>query len=442
MVLIDETHDPARRSWVASANGHPDFPIQNLPLGVFTPDGEEQPRAGVAIGDMILDLAAAAEDGLLAGDAALSRAVEALADGRLNAFFALGAAPRRALRARLFALLSEGNPRSMAAEACLRPASACAMQLPARIGDYTDFYVGIHHATNVGRVFRPDNPLLPNYKHVPIGYHGRASSVVVSGTPIRRPNGQRKGSEETAPSFGPCRNLDYELEVGIWIGPRNALGEPIPVSQAAEHVAGFCLLNDWSARDIQAWEYQPLGPFLAKNFGSTISPWVITPEALAPFRIAQPPRPQGDPAPLPYLLDNKDQAEGAFEIELEVLLLTPGLRERGLAPHRLALSSTRHMYWTVAQMVAHHASNGCNLQPGDLLGSGTISAPEASGCGSLLEMTRGGKEPVRLASGEERRFLQDGDEVLLRAHARRQGFASIGFGECRGAVLPAPQPAA
>ena len=436
MPAIDGTHDPKQKSWVASANGHPDFPIQNLPLGTFSPPGGGTPRAGVAIGDMVLDLAAARAVGLFAGEAA--RAAEAASGGALNALFALGAGPRRALRARLSELLTEGGAERAQVEPCLHEAAACTLHLPARIGDYTDFYVGIHHATNVGRQFRPDNPLLPNYKWVPIGYHGRASSVVPSGTPIRRPNGQRKRPDEAAPSFGPCRNLDYELELGVWIGPGNALGEPIPIGAAAEHVAGYCLLNDWSARDIQAWEYQPLGPFLAKNFGSTVSPWVVTPEALAPFHVAQPPRPEGDPAPLPYLLDEADQREGALALELEVLLLTPGLKERGLAPHRLSLSDARHMYWTAAQMVAHHTCNGCNLAPGDLLGTGTISAPGQEGFGSLLETTQGGKQPVALASGEERRFLEDGDEVLLRARARRQGFATIGFGECRGAVLPAP----
>ncbi|MBL6078441.1 fumarylacetoacetase [Belnapia sp. T18] len=433
--MIDATHDAGLRSWVDSANGHPDFPIQNLPLGIFSPSGGG-PRAGVAIGSMILDLGAAQAAGLLLGDAA--RAAEAMSGGTLNAFFALGAGPRAALRVRLSALLAEGSAERARLEPCLHPAEGCTLHLPARIGDYTDFYVGIHHATNVGKVFRPDNPLLPNYKYVPIGYHGRASSVVPSGTVIRRPQGQRKRPEENAPSFGPCRNLDYELELGIWIGPGNALGDPVPVGEAARHVAGYCLLNDWSARDIQAWEYQPLGPFLGKSFGTTISPWVITPEALAPFRLAQPPRPEGDPPPLPYLLDEVDQREGAFDLELEVLLETPGLRERGLPPHRLGLSSTRHMYWTVAQMVAHHASNGCNLQSGDLLGSGTLSGPEDSALGSLLEITRGGKHPLLLASGEERRYLEDGDALVLRARARREGFASIGFGECRGSILPAP----
>ncbi len=429
MASVDGTHDPKLRSWVASANGHPDFPVQNLPLGVFTPPGGGAPRAGAAIGDMVLDLAAAHAAGLFSG-------------GALNALFALGAGPRRALRARLSELLAEGSAERAKAEACLHPAARCAPHLPARIGDYTDFYAGIHHATNVGKQFRPDNPLLPNYKWVPIGYHGRASSVVPSGTPVRRPNGQRKRADEAAPSFGPCRNLDYELELGVWVGPGNPLGEPVPIAEAADRIAGYCLLNDWSARDIQGWEYQPLGPFLAKSFGSTVSPWVVTPEALAPFRVAQPPRPEGDPAPLPYLLDEADQREGALDLELEVLLLTPGLKEKGLAPHRVASSGARHMYWTAAQMVAHHSSNGCNLQPGDLLGTGTISAPGDEGCGSLLETTQGGRRPVALASGEERRFLEDGDEVILRARARREGFAPIGFGECRGTVLPAASRAA
>jgi fumarylacetoacetase len=435
MPSIDATHDAGLCSWVDSANGHPDFPIQNLPLGIFSPAGGGK-RTGVAIGSMILDLGAAQAAGLFQGEAA--EAVEAMAGGTLNPFFALGAGPRVALRARLSGVLAEGSAERARLEPCLQPAERCMLHLPARIGDYTDFYVGIHHATNVGKVFRPDNPLLPNYKYVPIGYHGRASSVMPSGTPIRRPQGQRKRPEENAPSFGPCRNLDYELELGIWIGPGNALGEPVPVGEAARHVAGYCLLNDWSARDIQAWEYQPLGPFLGKNFGTTISPWVITPEALAPFRHAQPPRPEGDPTPLPYLLDEADQREGAFDLELEVLLETPGLREKGLPPHRLGLSNTRHMYWTVAQMVAHHASNGCNLQPGDLLGSGTISGPDAASLGSLLEITGGGKQPLRLGSGEERRYLEDGDALVLRARARREGFVSIGFGECRGSILPAP----
>ena len=431
---LDATHDPARRSWVPGADGHADFPIQNLPLGVFSPPGGA-PRGGVAIGDHVLDLPAALAAGLFAGEAA--RAAEAASGDALNGFFALGAAPRRALRARLSEILSLGSDDRARAEPCLRLLADCTPHLPARIGDYTDFYVGIHHATNIGKVFRPDNPLLPNYKYVPIGYHGRASSLRVSGTDLRRPKGQLKAPEAEAPRFAPCERLDYELELGIWVGPGNALGEPVPVGEAASHVAGYCLLNDWSARDIQAWEYQPLGPFLSKNFASTLSPWVVTPEALAPFRIAQPPRPEGDPAPLPHLLDEADQRAGAFDLELEVLLATARMREQGLPPHRVSLSNTRHMYWTVAQMLAHHTSNGCNLQPGDLLGSGTISAPDPTGFGSLLETTRGGGEPLALPSGESRRFLEDGDEITLRARARRDGAAPIGFGECRATILPA-----
>lgn len=413
--MPDATHDPARRSWVASANGHPDFPIQNLPLGLFTPPGAGAPRAGVAIGDSILELE------------------EALPDGSLNALLARGAPFRRALRARLSEELAEGS----GAEARLRPrlhdATACALHVPARIGDYTDFYVGIHHATAVGKLFRPDNPLLPNYKHVPIAYHGRASSILPSGATFRRPVGQMPRPE--GPVFGPCEKLDYELELGIWIGPGNAQGAPIPIGQAQEHIAGFCLLNDWSARDIQAWEYQPLGPFLGKSFATSISPWIITPEALEPFRIPQEPRPEGDPAPLAYLWDAADRAAGGLGLALEAWLVTPGLTARGLPPHRIADSHARHMYWTVAQMVAHHSSNGCNLNPGDLFGSGTISGPGREGYASLLEATQGGREPLTLASGEQRRFLEDGDEVILRAIARREGFVSIGFGECRGRVM-------
>jgi fumarylacetoacetase len=431
---LDATHDPKLVSWVASANGHPDFPIQNLPLGVFSPPGGS-PRAGVAIGDEILDLVAVAAAGLLAGAAGSVGA--ALAGVGLNGLLALGAAPRRALRSRLIELLARGSAKRAEIEPLLHQAAACTMHLPASIGDYTDFYVGIHHATNVGKLFRPDNPLLPNYKWVPIGYHGRASTVRPSGVPVRRPCGQRKRPDETAPSFGPCRNLDYELELGVWIGPGNEQGAPIPIGRAGEHVGGYCLLNDWSARDVQAWEYQPLGPFLSKSFHTTVSPWIVTPEALEPFRSAQPARPEGDPTPLAYLLDEDDQRRGAFDLELEVLLLTGRMRAAGHEPCRLSLGSTRHMYWTVAQMVAHHTSNGCCLAPGDLLGSGTISAPSRDGYGSLLEITASGKEPLALPGGETRTFLADGDEVILRARARRDGAASIGLGECRAVVLPA-----
>ena len=359
MTGVDATHDPALRSWLESANGHADFPIQNLPLGIFSPPGGA-PRIGVAIGDSILDIA---ETGLVAGGVSL------------NAMLASGAGPRKALRAALSEALAAGGPEAKV-RAMLHDAAGCTMHLPCAIGDYTDFYVGIHHANNIGKQFRPDNPLLPNYKHIPIGYHGRASSIRPSGTPVRRPNGQTKAPDAEGPSFGPCQRLDYELELGVWIGPGNALGKPVRIGEAADHIAGYCLLNDWSARDIQAWEYQPLGPFLAKNFSSTISAWVVTPEALAPFRIAQPKRAEGDPTPLPYLLDAADQAVGAIDLELDVLLLTPGLRESGGAAHRLSSSNARHMYWTAAQMVAHHTSGGCDLRPGDLLGTGTISGPD------------------------------------------------------------------
>lgn len=426
------------RSWVASANGHADFPLQNLPLGVFSRNGSA-PRFGVAIGEHIFDLEAALEAGLLEG--AARSAVEAARGGQLNAFFELGRDPRVALRERLLELLGEGSTlhgKIQAQGAKLLPLAAdCQMHLPAKINDYTDFYVGIEHAQNVGKLFRPDNSLLPNYKYVPIGYHGRASTIRPSGAEVRRPKGQTLPAGQTEPNFGPCARLDYELELGIWIGQGNPMGECIAIADAAEHIAGFCLLNDWSARDIQAWEYQPLGPFLSKSFITSISPWVVTAEALEPFRRAQPARPEGDPQPLPYLFDARDQAAGGFDIELEVLLTTAAMREQGLPAHRLTLSNTGYMYWTVAQMVAHHSVNGCQLQAGDLFGSGTLSGPENGQFGSLLEITEGGKKPIELPSGEVRKFLEDGDEIILRGRCRREGFASIGFGECRGTVLPA-----
>lgn len=427
---IDETHDPARTSWVASANGHRDFPVQNLPYAIFSP-ADEGPRAGVAIGDAILDLRACAAAGLLPSPASAT-----CVGDTLNALMALAPADRAALRGRLSAMLSDPAMADIVAP-MLHDSSACTMHLPARIGDYTDFYVGIHHANNVGRQFRPDNPLLPNYKYVPIGYHGRASSVRVSGDPVVRPRGQRKPPEADAPVFEPTQRLDYELELGVWIAEGNALGTPIAIGDAGRHIAGLSLFNDWSARDFQAWEYQPLGPFLAKNFHSTVSPWVVTTEALAPFRVAQPPRPEGDPAPLPYLWDAGDQAHGALGLTLEVLLLTSAMRAAGSAPVRLSRGPATSMYWTIAQIVTHHASNGCNLNPGDLLGTGTISAPTRDGFGSLLELTTGGSDPVTLPNGEQRGFLEDGDEIILRASADADGFVPIGFGECRAIILPA-----
>lgn len=426
------------QSWVESANGHPDFPLANLPLGVFSRDGQA-PRGGVAIGDRVLDLVAACQAGMFQGVAA--QAARVASAGRLNRFFELGAPARKALRAALLQLLGADSPQrerlQALGETLLVPMEECRMHLPARVGDYTDFYVGIHHATHVGRLFRPDNPLLPNYKYVPIGYHGRASTVVASGAEVRRPKGQTLPPGASEPSFGPSKRLDYELELGIWIGPGNARGEAISIGEAAEHIAGFCLLNDWSARDLQAWEYQPLGPFLSKSFASTVSPWVILPEALEPYRCAQPARPAGDPPPLAYLYDERDQQQGALDIELEVLLLTDSMRAKGLAPERIALSSTLTMYWTVAQLVTHHSVNGCSLQAGDLFGSGTLSGEAPDSYGSLLEATEGGKQPLQLANGETRTFLEDGDEVILRARCKREGYPSLGFGECRGRVLPA-----
>ncbi|MBJ7437465.1 MAG: fumarylacetoacetase [Sphingopyxis sp.] len=425
---IDETHAPERRSWHAEANEHPEFPIQNLPLGIFSRPGEK-PRPGVAIGNHIIDLFAIRS--LLPRDSDWW-----LDGGQLNALLGLPPAARRDLRRRLSELLSDNSYRSRV-EPGLIAERDCTLHLPASIGDYSDFYVGIHHATNVGKLFRPDNPLLPNYKHVPIGYHGRASSIRPSGVPLVRPSGQAKGPDDAAPKFGPTARLDYELELGIWIGEGNELGEPIPIGQAPRHVAGYCLLNDWSARDFQAWEYVPLGPFLAKNFHTSISPWVITPEALAPFRTAQAVRDPDDPAPLPYLWDEGDQSHGALAIRLKVSLTSTHMRAARMEPAVLSQGSAVDMYWTAAQIVAHHASNGCNLNPGDLLGTGTISGAERSTWGSLLEITRGGAEPVELPSGEQRRFLEDGDEIVLTGRAEAPGYVPIGFGECRARIMPA-----
>ena len=422
----DETHDPARASWVGGAEAGSDFPAQNLPLGIFS-DARDQRRPGVAIGDFILDLAAVTD--LL--DEAWR---EDLSQPVLNAWLARGPGDHRALRHRLFEMLTDERYRDDL-EMALIGQSEVRMHLPCLIGDYTDFYVGIHHATNVGKQFRPDNPLLPNYKYLPIGYHGRASSVRASGEPVVRPNGQRKPPDADAPEFGPSRRLDYELELGLWIGRGNALGQPIPIAEAAEHIAGFCLLNDWSARDIQAWEYQPLGPFLAKNFLTSVSPWVVTAEALAPFRKPMPPRSPGDPEPLPYLDDPNGEALG---IELEVTMTTHKMRDAGLPPHILSRGgAAAAMYWSAAQIVAHHASNGCNLQPGDLIGTGTLSTDRDDGLGSLIEISRGGKQSIALPGGETRSFLEDGDEIVLKAWCERDGAVRIGFGECVGRVVAA-----
>jgi len=413
------------KSWCESAKSG-DFPIENLPLGIFSV-GERRRRAGVAIGDYILDLTGIAD--LLEEDWR-----EDLSQPVLNGWLARGPEAQSALRLRLQELLSNEKHRDEV-EPQLVGQTEVRLHVPCLIGDYTDFYVGIHHATNVGKQFRPDNPLLPNYKYVPIGYHGRASSVRASGEPVIRPNGQRKAPEANAPEYGPSRRLDYELELGIWIGQGNELGSPIPIGEAGGHIAGYCLLNDWSARDIQAWEYQPLGPFLAKNFLTSVSAWVVSPQALEPFRGAMPPRPHGDPEPLSYLSDPADREQGGLAIQLEATLTTEKMRQAGLAPHILSRGSAdAAMYWSAAQIVAHHSSNGCNLQPGDLIGTGTLSTDSGSGLGSLLEISQGGKQPIQLASGETRTFLEDGDEVTLKAWCEGDG-VRIGFGECVGRVV-------
>lgn len=434
VATINETHDPALTSWIPAANtADAEFPIQNLPFGVFRRAGSRDAlRCGVAIGDQIVDLTALHEAKVVHGNAA--DALAACVGPTLNSFMALGNDAATALRAALSKLLQGSAPNTSVRSALIAQADA-EYALPASIGDYTDFYASIHHATAVGRLFRPDNPLLPNYKWVPIGYHGRASSIGVSGQRFHRPQGQLSPPGATQPALGPSRRLDYEFEVGIFIGRGNRLGHSIAIEQAEEHVFGLCLLNDWSARDIQAWEYQPLGPFLAKNFATTISPWIVTLEALAPFRSAWT-RPAEDPQPLPYLDAPSLRKSGAVDMTLQAELETATMRSSNLAPHRLSRSNFKHSYWSVSQMVTHHAINGCNLQPGDLLGSGTQSGPDAAEAGSLLELTVGGKQPLQLSSGETRTFLEDGDRVIFRAWCEREGFRRIGFGEASGTILP------
>jgi fumarylacetoacetase len=436
MTTLNETHDPALKSWLASANTTgTDFPIQNLPFAVFRRKGSAHAfRGGVAIGDQILDLAAVAKANVLTGEAAA--AAQAGAQDKLNTLMAMGTTAWSALRLALSRALREGSAAQAALQACLVPQAEAEYDVPARIGDYTDFYTSVHHATNIGKQFRPDNPLLPNYKWVPIGYHGRASSIGVSGQQFRRPVGQTMPPGATEPSFGPCKRLDIELELGIFVGSGNALGESVPMAEAEDHVFGICLLNDWSARDIQGWEYQPLGPFLSKNFATTVSPWVVTLEALAPYRVAFT-RPEGDPQPMAYLDSDTNRAEGAFDIQLQVGLQTPHMRAAGQADASICRTSYRHAYWTVAQMLTHHTVNGCNLQPGDLFGSGTLSGPTLDQAGALIELTTGGKNPIALPGGEQRTWLEDGDSVVLRGWCEREGAARIGFGECVGTVLPA-----
>jgi len=466
---INETHDPKLESWVESANDpETDFPIQNLPFCIFT--GDRGAEVGVRVGDMVFQLQWLFSndelDRLLTAEE--SEGLEELIvhghDGWANfpawhAWWNL--VDQTALRKFMQRVLNRESRTlrtSFPMEYALIPSSRIEFLNPIpSIGDYTDFYASLHHATNVGSMFRPDNALLPNYKHIPIGYHGRASSIVPSGTPIRRPVGQQEpaethGSESRAtPAFGPCKLLDYELELGAIIGRGNELGSPIPIDQAEDHIFGMCILNDWSARDIQKWEYQPLGPFLAKNFASTVSPYIVTMEALAPFRTPAFERPPGDPRPLPYLDSESNRTRGGIDITCEAYLASADMRKRGMAPVRLSKGSFRHMYWTLAQFVAHHTVNGCNLQPGDLLGSGTISGPTRDSRGCLLELTWDGdpwanppkivpgtqRTPIKLPTGEERKFLADGDEVVIKAYCEREGFRRIGFGECRGVIEPA-----
>ncbi|MGQ0620735.1 MAG: fumarylacetoacetase [Panacagrimonas sp.] len=436
MSRLNETHDPELRSWLVTANTPGcDFPIQNLPFGVFRrKDSGEVLRGGVAIGDQILDLAAAARSGLFCGAALV--ALQAAAQSTLNALMALRTPAWSALRLALSRALRADAAEQTKLRPCLVAQCDAELGLPAQIGDYTDFYASIHHATRVGRLFRPDQPLLPNYKWVPIGYHGRSSSIGVSPQDFLRPCGQTLPKDRSVPVFGPSQRLDYELELGAFIGAGNALGEAVNIAGAESNIFGLCLLNDWSARDIQAWEYQPLGPFLAKNFATTISPWIVSLEALAPYRLPFT-RAEGDPLPMPYLSSADNDAHGAIDIQLESVIQTATMRERGQAPARISRSSFRHSYWTLAQLVTHHSVNGCNLRPGDLLGTGTQSGPMLAESGSLLELTEGGRQAIKVGDTESRRFLEDGDTVVLRAWCESAGGPRIGFGEAIGTVLPA-----
>jgi fumarylacetoacetase len=422
---INATHDATLTSWLDSANDPAtDFPIQNLPFGRFRLAGESGWRIGVAIGDQILDL----------------RRAKLIETDDINKLMARPRAEHVHLRGTLSEGLRSGSATQAAFRGALVPIASVTMGLPCDIGDYTDFYTSIHHATTVGKQFRPDNPLLPNYKWVPIGYHGRVSSIFPScpgtGHEFRRPVGQTKAPDASEPSVGPSRRMDYELELGAIISRPNAIGEPIPMIAAEQHVFGLALFNDWTARDIQPWEYQPLGPFLSKNFASTLSPWIVTLDALAPFRVSFT-RPDSDPSPLPYLDSAENRAEGALDIQLEVWIQTSKMRAAGHGGDRLMSSNYRDAYWTLAQMVTHHTVNGCNLRAGDLFGSGTLSGPDPNQAGSLLELTRGGTQLITLPNGETRGYLEDGDTVIMRGHCRREGFRGIGFGECRGTVLPA-----
>lgn len=437
MTTINQTHNPDLESWVKSANfTDTDFPIQNLPLGVFElPQEEELPSIGMAIGDQILNLSKVSE---LLWDMDLGDFIaDACSYESLTMVLLMEPSEWSELRRRVSKLLradNQSDERYMI-EDCLIPMADVQMLVPHDIGDYTDFYASVYHATNIGKMFRPDQPLMPNYKWIPIGYHGRASSIVPSGTTIRRPSGQTMADGAEAPAFGPSKVLDYELEVGFFIGQGNEQGQPISITEAEDHIFGLCLVNDWSARDIQRWEYQPLGPFLAKSFATTISPWIVTMEALAPFHTPAFKREESDPQPLAYLDSPQNRERGGFDIKLEVLIATEQMREQNIAPHRLSASNTKDLYWTFAQMLTHHSSNGCNLRPGDLLASGTVSGATKESQGSLIEQTERGAQPITLPTGEVRTFLQDGDEVILRGYCEREGFRRIGFGECRGIIV-------
>jgi fumarylacetoacetase len=435
MSLINETHDIKLTSWVSSANdAKTDFPIQNLPFAVFRrKDSNEEFRGGVAIGSQVLDLNVVANANIFTGLA--QEAVVAANAAALNEFMGMGIEYWSALRLALSNALREGSEHQATLENSLIAQADIEFSMPCHIGDYTDFYTSIYHATAVGSLFRPDNPLLPNYKWVPIGYHGRASSIDVSGQEFHRPKGQTKAPDAEVPSFGPAKRLDYELEMGIYLGKGNDLGDAISIKNAENHVFGFCVFNDWSARDLQAWEYQPLGPFLAKNFASTVSPWIVTTEALAPYRTSWT-RDENDPQPLEYLDSKENREQGSFDVSMDVQIETEQMRKAGTEASKVSQSSFKHSYWTVAQMVTHHTVNGCNFVPGDMLGSGTQSGPEHEEAGSMLELSRGGKEAITLSNGEQRKFLEDGDKVIMRGWCEADGYARIGFGSVEGTILP------
>lgn len=447
MYEINETHDPDLKSWVESANSPgTDFPIQNLPY-CFIESYEHNcyVEPAIRIGDQYLRIRACVYAGLFDDIGGyLSRGIlekVVLGEHALSGFIKLDRERRLAIRRQLIKILRNDidEPTRIRTARFLIPASTNDLEVyvPFEIGDYTDFYCSIYHATNVGSMFRPDNPLMPNYKYIPIAYHGRASSIVVSGTGIKRPEGQNRSDQDKPPVFVPARNLDYEMELGFFVGKGNNLGTRISIRNAEDHIFGVCLVNDWSARDIQAWEYQPLGPFLAKNFATTISPFVVTMEALAPFRTTAFERDPNDPQPLGYLSDEQNQKFGGLDINLEVYIQTEKMRNDNIDPFLLSRSNTKDLYWTIGQMLTHHASNGCNLQTGDLMATGTVSGKSKQERGCLLELTWRGTEPIELPSGEQRRFLEDGDEVIMRGFCEREGFRRIGFGECRGRIIPA-----